>query len=81
MHALLEGNLMQDSDKVNNGDIPMLPYESKSKTLTFAVIPNPTTNDDYLSQNQVPTPLFIINDGIYHWNSISKDRKFMYMQL
>jgi len=83
MHALPESNLAQDSDKVDNGDIPTPPYESKSKSksLTFAAIPNPTTNDNYPSQNQVPTSLFMINDGIDHWDSISKGGNFMYTQL
>jgi hypothetical protein len=83
-HALPEGNSAQDSDKVDDRDIPTPPYESdESKSLTFAAIPNPTSesNVDHPSQNQVPTLPFVINDGIDHWDSISKDGNFIYMHL
>ena len=82
MHALSEGNSAQDSDMVNNGDIPTPSYESdECKSLTFAAIPNPISesNDDHLSQ--VPTLLFMINDGIDYWDSILKDGNFIYMHL
>lgn len=83
-HALPEGISVQDSDKVDNGDIPTPPYESdESKSLTFAAIPNPASesNDDHPSQNQVPTLPFVINDGVDHWDSISKDENFIYTHL
>ena len=82
IHALPEGNSAQDSDLVNNGDIPMPPYESdECKSLTFATIPNPISksNDDHLSQVSILP--FVINDGIDHWDSILKDGNFTYMHL
>jgi len=81
-HALPGGNSAQDSDMVDNGDIPMPSYESdECKSLTFAAIPNPISesNDDHPSQ--VPTLPFVINDGIDHWDSILKDGNFIYMHL
>ena len=81
-HALPEGNSVQDSDMVNNGDIPMLPYESNEcKSLTFATIPNPISESNDDNPSQVPTLPFMINDGIDHWDSILKDGNFIYMHL
>jgi len=82
MHALPEGNSVQDSDMVDNGDIPMPPYESdECKSLTFAAIPNSISESNNNHPSQVPTLPFMINDGIDHWDSILKDGNFIYMHL
>jgi len=81
-HALPEGNSAQDSDMVDNGDIPTPPYESdECKSLTFAAIPNPISKSNNDHPSQVPTLPFVINDGIDHWDSILKDGNFIYMHL
>jgi len=81
-HALPEGNSAQDSDMVDNRDIPTPPYESdECKSLTFAAIPNPISESNDNHPSQIPTLLFVINDGIDHWDSILKDGNFIYMHL
>jgi hypothetical protein len=70
---------VQDSD---NGDIPTPPYESdESKSLTFAAIPNPGSNDNFPSQDKSSSLPFLINDGENHWDRILGDKDFMYTEL